>query len=73
MGRKAGIYIQVFETVQGMQISIDEVGPEGGTGYRIKGPKFGGTSSRQVLTHRLTAADINAIRDYLDKAEKYEQ
>lgn len=47
----------------GLQISIDS----DGTGCRITGPKYNG-SSVSMKKHKLTERDAQEIRRYLDKA-----
>lgn len=47
----------------GYQLAIDD---DAGTGFRISGPKYNG-SSKRVIRHKLTERDANNIRAYLDK------
>ncbi|MFA6159457.1 MAG: hypothetical protein WC763_07565 [Candidatus Paceibacterota bacterium] len=48
---------------KGIQLSIAD---ESGSGYRIAGPKFNG-SSTPIIDHQLTQRDANEIRRYLDR------
>jgi hypothetical protein len=49
---------------RGIQLSITD---QSGSGFRIAGPKFNG-SSKALVTHQITERDANEIRQYLDQA-----
>ena len=49
-----------------LQLCIEH---EGGSGFRLAGPKYNG-SSKRLLTHEITAGQADEIRTYLDQSEE---
>ena len=49
-----------------LQLCIEH---EGGSGFRLAGPKYNG-SSKRLLTHEITPGQADEIRTYLDQSEE---
>lgn len=74
---RAGIYLEVSRATayagQPLQLNVSQLDENGaGHGHRIAGPKFVGSGSQLLGRVRLSPADVEALRGYLDRVSDYE-